>query len=250
MADQFQRQKDVRDLYLDDYQKYHELNKTAQELNKSLAATNNELIRGKMLDLQDDMNASMESGVQISAAQAEIYARRVALLQAEAELLDAQNAKSAVRMTRDNEGNFSYTYTADQDQIDSAQNNYGDKFYELLDYERNYMDEVQGQMLEKRQEFIDRLNEITTTYWDDDAARQQAIEDLREEYLAYMDYFVGEQEMDLYEMKRLRDEDWEDFQEITGLKLAEHDDFITFFKDTIYGDLADAFETASEDGLN
>lgn len=31
--------------------------------------------------------------------------------------------------------------------------------------------------------------------------------DLREEYLAYCDYYVGEQEMDLYEMERLRDED-------------------------------------------
>ena len=41
-----------------------------------------------------------------------------------------------------------------------------------------------------------------------------------------------------------------DFQDITGLKLAEHDDFITFFKDTIYGDLADAYDTARQDGLN
>ena len=47
----------------------------------------------------------MSSGVRISERQAEVYARRVALLQAEADLLNAQNAKSAVRMTRDNEGN-------------------------------------------------------------------------------------------------------------------------------------------------
>lgn len=197
MADQFKRQKDVRDLYLDDYEKYHELNKSAQELNKSLAVTNNELIRGKMLDLQDEMNAAMQSSVQISAAQAEIYARRVALLQAEAELLDAQNAKSAVRMTRDNEGNFSYTYTADQDKVGEAQNNYADKFYELLDYERNYMDEVQSQMLEKRQEFMDQLNDIAEQYGVDSEEYKQALEDLHEEYLAYMDYFVGEQEMDM-----------------------------------------------------
>ena len=207
MQEQFERQKKVRDLYLDDYQKYHELNNTAKELNKSLANTNSELIRGKMLDLQDEMNAAMQSGVQISEAQAEIYARRVALLQAEAELLDAQNAKSAVRMTRDNEGNFSYTYTADQEQIGEAQNNYGDKFYELLQYERDYADQIQSEMLDSFQEFIDRRNEIAETYKDDQDAYVQAMEDLNEEYLAYVDYYVGELDMDFYEMGRLRDDD-------------------------------------------
>lgn len=207
MTEQFDRQKKVRDLYLDDYQKYHELNKTAQELNKSLAATNNDLIREKLLDLQDDMNASMQDGVKISSAQAEIYARRVALLQAEAELLDAQNAKSAVRMTRDNEGNFSYTYTADQEQIGEAENNYGDKFYELLEFERNYADQIQEEMLQSFQDFIDRRNEIAELYKDDQDAYNQAMQDLQEEYLAYMDYYVGELDMDFYEMGRLRNDD-------------------------------------------
>jgi len=51
-------------------------------------------------------------------------------------------------------------------------------------------------------------------------------------------------------MARLRDEDWLDFENITGLKLAEHDDFIEFFKDTIYGEMAPAYESAAEDGAN
>ena len=246
MTEQFDRQKKVRDLYLDDYQKYHELNKTAQELNKSLAATNNDLIREKLLDLQDDMNASMQDGVKISSAQAEIYARRVALLQAEAELLDAQNAKSAVRMTRDNEGNFSYTYTADQEQIGEAQNNYGDKFYELLDFERNYADQIQEEMLQSFQDFIDRRNEIAELYKGDQDAYNQAMQDLQEEYLAYMDYYVGELDMDFYEMGRLRNDDWLDFEDITGQKLAEHDDFIDHFTETITGQLTEDYNTAGE----
>ena len=246
MQEQFDRQKKVRDLYLDDYQKYHELNKTAQELNKSLANTNNSVIRDKMLELQDDMNAAMETGVQISSAQAEIYARRVALLQAEAELLDAQNAKSAVRMTRDNEGNFSYTYTADQEQVGEAQDNYGDKFYELLDFERNYADQIQEEMLQSFQDFIDRRNEIAELYKDDQDAYNQAMEDLQEEYLAYMDYYVGELDMDLYEMQRLRDYDWLDFENITKLKLAEHNDFITSFEETIAGELTGSYNKAGD----
>lgn len=250
LSDEFDRQKDVRGLYLDDYEKYHELNKSAKALAESLEKTTNDMLRGKMVKLQDEINGKMDTGVKISAAQAEIIARRVALLQAEANLLDAENAKSNVRMTRDNEGNFSYTYTADQDAINDAQEEYADKFYDLLKYERDYMDQIQSEMLQKRQEFIDKLNDLADQYKDDQEGFEAAAEQLRNDYLQYMDYYVGEQDMDMQEMARLRDDDWQDFEYHTNSKLAEQDDFITNFKDTIYGDLADAYNTAEEDAAN
>jgi hypothetical protein len=40
---------------------------------------------------------------------------------AEIALEEAQNAKSQVRMTRDNEGNWSYTYVADENKTSDAQ---------------------------------------------------------------------------------------------------------------------------------
>ena len=136
--------------------------------------------------------------------------------------------------------------TADQEQIGEAQNNYGDKFYELLDFERNYADQIQEEMLQSFQDFIDRRNEIAELYKDDQDAYNQAMQDLQEEYLAYMDYYVGELDMDFYEMGRLRDDDWLDFEDITRQKLAEHDDFIDHFTDTITGQLTEDYNTAGE----
>lgn len=250
LSDEFDRQKDIRDLYLDDYEKYHELNKSAKELADSLEKTMNNMIRGKMTDLQDEINAKMNTGVKISEAEAEIIARRVALLQAEADLMDAQNAKSMVRMTRDNEGNFSYTYTADQDAIDDAQGNYGDKFYDLLDYERNYMDQIQQGMLEKRRQFLEDLRNIAEEYKDDPDAYAQAYAQLLDDYNDYNDYFIDQQQMDFDEMARLRDDDWQDTENLTNLKLAEQDDFITQFHDSIYGGLVPDYQTAAEEGNN
>ena len=250
LSDEFDRQKDIRDLYLDDYEKYHELNKSAKELAESLEKTTNNMIRGKMVDLQDEINAKMNTGVKISEAEAEIIARRVALLQAEADLMDAQNAKSMVRMTRDNEGNFSYTYTADQDAIDDAQENYGDKFYDLLDYERNYMDQIQQGMLEKRRQFLEDLRNIAEEYKDDPDAYAQAYAQLLDDYNDYNDYFIDQQQMDFDEMARLRDDDWQDTENLTNLKLAEQDDFITQFHDSIYGGLVPDYQTAEEEGNN
>lgn len=207
ITEQFNRKTEISHLYLDDYEKYHELNKSASELRKSLENTNNTMIKSKLNDLLDEINQKLNSGVQMSEAQTEIIARRVALLQAEAELMDAQNAKAAVRMTRDNEGNFSYTYTADQDLIDGAEQNYADKFYELLKFERDYQEQIQSDMLQKQQEFIDQLNEINETYKDDEEARVAAIQELLDDYMAYEDFFVSELQMDFDEMARLRDDD-------------------------------------------
>ena len=127
MSEQFERQQDKDTWYLPDYKKYNELNKSANDLQKSIDKTSNAFVKNKMLDLMDEINEKRKEGVQISEVDAGIIARRVALLQAEAELENAKNAKSAVRMTRDNEGNFSYTYTADQTAIDEAKQNYQDK---------------------------------------------------------------------------------------------------------------------------
>jgi len=43
------------------------------------------------------------------------------VLQAQIALEEAQNAKSIVRLRRDNEGNFGYVYTATDSQVANAQ---------------------------------------------------------------------------------------------------------------------------------
>jgi hypothetical protein len=49
----------------------------------------------------------------MSEYELEIQKAKYDLLLAEIALEEAQNAKSTVRMSRDNEGNFGYVYTAD-----------------------------------------------------------------------------------------------------------------------------------------
>jgi hypothetical protein len=61
---------------------------------------------------------------------------------AEIALEEAQNAKSTVRLSRDNEGNFGYVYTADEDKIADAQQAVEDKenaLYNIsLEGQKNY----------------------------------------------------------------------------------------------------------------
>ena len=203
-----------------------------------------------MNDLMGEINDKISSGAKMSQYESEIIARRVALLQAEDQLLAARQAKSAVRMTRDNEGNFSYTYTADQEAIGDAQDNYNQHLAELIEYERNANNEIQSWWLQKQQEFADRLKDITEKYKKDSDEYNQALAELQEEYDIYADYYLDQQNMIFDEMARARDDDWKDYERIFGLKLATADDFITKMDESILGRLVPDYQTAEDSVRN
>ena len=242
LQEQIDRQKELNDLYLDDYEKYKKLGDITAKINKNLANNPSPKIQEKMGDLLDDINAKMEAGAEISEGEATILEKRLALLEAEDQLQAARNAKSAVRMTRDNEGNFSYTYTADTSKIEEAQQNYADKFYDLLDYERQYADEVQDGMLQSWQDFVNKRNEILEDDMLSEEERNKALARLKDDYDQMVSYYADELDMVISEMGRLKTEDWKDMEAILGRLLAAPDDFQTNYKDTVLGKITDAWE--------
>lgn len=241
--EQFDRQKELNELYLPDYKKYHELNKSMTELQKNLANTNNQIVKGKAKELLEDINDKMKSGAQVSEYEAGIIERRVALLKAEDELLAARNAKSTVRMTRDNEGGFSYTYTADEDQINNAQQGYSDAYYELRDYQVTGANDLQSQWLQIQGEFAQRVREIEEQYRDNEAARTEALKQLQTEYQTYVNYFSDQMGIVYKWESTLRDNDLKDLQRVTGLKLDEWDTYITSWNDTLLNTVIPGYDT-------
>ena len=249
LMERFDRQQELDHLYLDDYEKYYELNKSAKELQKAIEGTNNAMMRGRFKDLQDEINASMSSGVKLSQLQTDIIAKRVELLKAEDELLNARNAKNTVRMTRDNEGNYSYTYTADQDMIDDAELNYNEKFYQLMNAERSGQEELQSQRLDYLNNYTsvsqDLMNKLQTGAISQDQY-DEAMAELQDQFQEYMDYYLEQLQFLYDEQATLRDDDLVNAQELTELKLANYDDFITQYEDTILGRLFDDVSSEEE----
>ena len=246
LQEQLDRQKELNNLYLDGYEKYKKLGDLTANINKSLANNPNVKVQEKMKDLLDDVNAKMEAGAEISEGEATILEKRLALLEAENQLQEARNAKSAVRMTRDNEGNFSYTYTADTSKIEEAQQNYADKFYDLLDYERQYADETQANMLKSWQDFIDKRNDILNDDMLSEEERNKALERLKGDYDELVSYYADELGMVMDEMGRLKTEDWKDMEAILGRLLAAPEDFQTNYQDTVLGKITNAWQNPED----
>jgi len=60
---------------------------------------------------------------------------------------DAQKAKTQVSLTRDNEGNFGYVYTADEGNVAEAEKNYEDKIYEMRKSNAEYINQVEADLV-------------------------------------------------------------------------------------------------------
>jgi len=131
-AEELQRYDTAQDRYLETYQQAYELSKLTRDIEGSINDQDSIRAKKELQKLEDKINGIKESGRAISEDELGLLQKEYELRLAEIALEDAQNAKSLVRLTRNEEGNWGYTYTADQDKIAEAEQSYEDKLYEYM----------------------------------------------------------------------------------------------------------------------
>jgi len=72
-----------------------------------------------------------EDNVELTRYQIENARRRYELTLAQLALEETKNAKSQVSMSRSATGEWSYVYTADESQVEEAEQNYEDKLFAM-----------------------------------------------------------------------------------------------------------------------
>lgn len=149
---QFDREKALGDLYVDNYQRIHDLNKLNRDIQLSIDDTDNLKGKERLRDLQAEINQLQEDGNDLSEYDLDILDKKYKLELARQALEDAKDAKSMVRLARDNNGNWSYVYTANQDDVEKAEQDYEDAIREMEQANEDYIDNIQDQILQVQQE--------------------------------------------------------------------------------------------------
>ena len=157
----FDRNSEVSDRYLEGYEKMYELNKLNRDLESQIDNTSNIKAKEKLLKIQEKINQYQAEGIEMSQYDLDYLQKEYELEMAKIAMEEAQNAKSQVRMVKDAEGNFSYTYTADEDASADAAQNYEDKLYEMTELNNKYVEEQTASMLSAQQEMLDALNALS-----------------------------------------------------------------------------------------
>lgn len=186
LQDAFEKQKKLNDLYVDDYKKIHDLSKLGRDIQKSMDATDNVKAMEYLKELQDEVNDGLRDGNKLTEYNIEFLEKKYQLRLAEIALEEAQNAKNQVRMTRTSEGDWSYTYYADEEATANAQQNYEDKLFELEQLNQEYTKSVQDLIMDNMIQYRDEIANLNLTDQERTELLQQYYEQLQQEYGVFL----------------------------------------------------------------
>ena len=235
--------KDARDnQYVEDYERIYQLSKLTRDVTKKIDESDNIKVKKMLAEYQDKIVKLQKEGTELSQHDLEYLQKQYEITLAKAQLEEAQNAKTQVRMTRDSEGNFSYVYTANEQNVEDAEQNYETKLYEAQKLNNDYINELENLIISAQEEMSAKIEEImldeTLTYEE----QQKKIEEIKDHYLSMMDYYEDELTNTLNSNKDLYNEEWQNYHEATGHQIAD----ISTMK-TNWGDLSIAVLTGKTD---
>lgn len=104
------------------------------------------------------------------------------------ELENAKNAKDTVRLTRDDNGNYGYQYTADQDKINDAQQKYEDVLQQINELAANRISELEQSFLNAQQQYLQSAQEIASDMTLTEEQRAEKLANLQKQYAETMKY--------------------------------------------------------------
>ena len=236
-SDIYEKQQDVADEFLDDYKQIYELSKLNRDINNSIDDTKSIVGKQKLKSLINDINKLQEEGTQLSEYDLEYLQKTYELRLAEIALEESQKAKDTVRLTRDNEGNWSYAYTSNTDAIDDAAQKYEDALYAMQDLSSEYIDEMSSQLIDTSLEMEEALAAVRIEDYASIEEYYKKLDEIQQYYLDRMNYMQNEMQKALDNNKALYEQDWKNYSDATGYKISSDDKFAMSYKDTVLGTL-------------
>ena len=175
----------------------YETQKMINTAQQAIDKTTNNAAKARLKSYQDEIKSLQDKNT-LSQTELDLAQARYEVLLAEIALEEAQNAKATVRLQRDNEGNFGYVYTADQDAISGAEQELADAQNALYNVGLEGANEYGQKMIELKQETAEALieleemrasGEIATTE-EYEARKQEILENAYARYELYSEIYT------------------------------------------------------------
>ena len=173
MAEVFDQQSELNTQYIEDYKKVYELSKLTRNIQNQIDNTESVSAKQALRELQEEVNGLQENSVEMSAYDLEYLQKKYDLRLAEIALEEAQNAKSQVRLSKMANGSWGYVYTANSNAVETAQQNYEDKLYELQDLSNTYLQDTSSAIIQTQADFQSAIEEIMSSGLSDEEKRTQ-----------------------------------------------------------------------------
>lgn len=150
---------EVQERYVSTSKELYEISKLNRQINQSISDATTKQSKERLKLLQQEINDMSEKN-QLTEYDIEMMQLQYKHALALQELEEKQNAKSVVRLTRDENGNYGYQYTADESDINDARQKVEDALQEINELSANRVAELEQEWISSEREYRDKLKEI------------------------------------------------------------------------------------------
>lgn len=191
LADQYAYYQEEQSRYVSTAKELYEVSKLNRSIEQSLEDATTDASKAKLKALQEEINLMSEKN-DLSEYDIEMMNLQYQLTLAQIALEEAQASKDTVRLTRDQDGNMAYQYTANQEKVSQAQQEYENVLQQINDLASNRVSELEQQCLTAEQQYLQSAQEILLDTTLTDEQRTQKLEELSQRYSETLLYIQGQ----------------------------------------------------------
>ena len=179
------------DRYLDSLERANGLLDLQHSYIDAINATNDPKMQQKLAELEEKQLDALSNKEHIREIDLKIAQQQLTVLQAQMALEDAQQAKTKLRLRRDSQGNYTYQYVADEDNIAEKTQEYAKALADYRAMVKDSLHEDLQDLSDYTQEFYDKMQEAQMKYGDDTEALMAEQERLYEMYMGEDGYITN-----------------------------------------------------------
>ena len=183
VKEEWEDAKKEADKYYDSVSRIYELDKLKGNYTDVINDTKSLKLKKQLGDLQEKELERLAKKEKLSKADIEIAQKRLEVEQARIALEEAQNNKSSMRLRRDSQGNWSYQFVADEENIEDKEQNLNDKIESWRQAAIDARQSVQEEWLAMFEEYENKYLEIIEATRGNEEERDRQLAELKASYI-------------------------------------------------------------------
>lgn len=187
LQEQYEQFQEEQEQYVSTTKELYEVSKLNRDIEGSIADATSKASKEALKALQEKINKQSELN-QLTEYDLQMNQLEYQLLLARINLEETKNAKDVVRLTRDDNGNYAYRYTANQDKIDEAAQKYEDVLQQINELTVNRISDTEQKLVNAMANYKEKFVEIATDYTLTEEERLMKLEELTNNFSKNMQY--------------------------------------------------------------
>ena len=160
MKEQWDLAKKSADGYYDDVERIYELETMENKWKEAIDKADTNKSQKMLNELMNTQLDALREKEKLSEYDITLAEKRLAVAKAQAALDDAQNAKNTMKVTRGADGNWSYQYVADEDDILSKQQALLDTQHEAYEFAKKSWEDMQASIISDTESALESIKKL------------------------------------------------------------------------------------------